>query len=125
MTNALFSFENRGAAQRALGRLIDAGLRREAVQLHMRELGPNEKLTAEMDEVATGGFVRNFLDMFEGIFEWGNSPHDASAYAQTIRRGGAVLSVDADAGAQRDTVDRVMQTAGCERHTDWAAEPAR
>lgn len=125
MANALFAFDTRSAAQRSVEQLVAEGLPRQSVQLHAHRAGPDGPITSEADEIATGGFITNFLEMFEGVFEWGNSPHDASAYAAVVRRGGGVISVDAATHAQRAAVDEVTQAGGCTQRTDWSDLPSR
>ena len=124
MSNALYAFEDRDAGQRAADRLIESGVRPQAVQLHMHT--PYEESTArKADEQITGGLVTNLLDLFQGIFEWGSSPHDAAAFEETVRRGGAVVSVDASDDDQCATVDQIMLAAGCDRRTPWSHAPTR
>jgi len=123
MVNALFAFDDRQAAERSVALLTDRGLPPSSVQLHARKLGPNETLIAETDELVTGGFVRNFLDLFQGVFDWGDSPHDASAYADTVHKGGAVVSVDARSPEDRVLTKEVMRETKPVRQTDWSDAP--
>jgi len=120
MSNALFAFEERSAGELAAQRLISQGLQPSAVQLRTHDVDTPGR---QLDEQATGGLVTNVLDLFQGIFDWGASPHDASAYAETVRRGGAVVSVDARTEDERDAADEVMLAAGCSQHTDWTDLP--
>lgn len=122
MANALFAFEDRAAGQYAARRLIDKGLPADAVQVHIHDAYAG-KAAADVDEVATGGFVGNLMNLFHGIFDWGSSPHEASAYAETVNRGGAVVSVDAASDSERAMVDGVMLDAPCSQRTDWDSGP--
>jgi hypothetical protein len=119
MENALFAFEDRDAGRRAAQRLIEKGMSREAVQVHARPATPTEEMSRSVDEQVTGGLVQNLRDLFQGVMEWGASPHDASAYEETVRRGGTVVAVDADTEAERTMAEEVMRAAGCAAHTDW------
>ncbi len=47
------------------------------------------------------------------------SMEDAIAYEETVRKGGAVLSVDAGSEEQQVAVDRALQDTGFQRRTDW------
>jgi len=123
MSNALFAFDDRRAAERTVALLTDRGLAPSSVQLHARKPGPNEALIAQADELVTGGFVRNFLDLFQGIFDWGDSPHDASAYADIVHQGGAVVSVDARTVEDRKLTHQVMRETQPIRQTDWSDMP--
>jgi hypothetical protein len=122
MANALFAFEDRAAGQSAARRLIDKGLPADTVKVHTHDAYAG-KVTADVDEVVTGGFLGNFMNLFHGIFDWGSSPHEASAYAETVNRGGAVVSVDAQSDSDRAAVDAVMLDAACTQRTDWDSGP--
>jgi hypothetical protein len=120
MANALFAFGDLEAAQRAADRAA-ARLPPEAVALHTKDIGRTDSLFDQADEaVISGGMLRSMYDLFQGIFEWGSSPHDASHFEETVRKGGAVVSVDATTAEQRRTIDEAMHSAGFERRTDWA-----
>jgi len=120
MANALFAFDTLDDAQRAAERAA-ARLPPEAVSVHTKDLGRSESLFDQADEtVISGGMLRNLYDLFQGIFEWGSSPHDASHFEETVRKGGAVVSVDATTAEQRRVIDDAMRSTGFERRTDWA-----
>jgi hypothetical protein len=126
MSNALFAFDDRDAGQRAADRLIEHGVQPGAVHVHVHtpyEESPGRKA----DEQVSGGLLTNLVDLFQGVFDWGPSPHDAAAFEETVRRGGVVVSVDTpdDDGEARDTIDELMLAAGCNQHTDWSSAPAR
>ena len=123
MSNALFAFDDAQAGQRAAARLVERGLPPAAVQLHAHEGGVHGTLKRQLDEQVTGGLVSNLLDLFQGIFEWGASPHDASAYEETVRRGGAVVSVETDTDDEREIVNATMLSSGCVQHTAWSSLP--
>lgn len=125
MHSALFAYQDRTIARRVHQRLLQCGLPTDAVKLHAHESGPGEAIQSEVDELATGGFLSNFMSLFEGVFEWGGSPHDASAYAQTVRRGGAVISVESHSEDQRARADEtVAADEPPAQRTGWAAAPA-
>ncbi|MBL0728415.1 hypothetical protein [Piscinibacter sp. HJYY11] len=124
MSNALFAFDDRDAGQRAADRLIVQGVPPSAVHVHVHE-PYEESFSRKADEQISGGLVSNVLDLFQGIFDFGSSPHDAAAFEETVRRGGVVVSVDADSDDERSTVDEIMLAAGCDQHTDWSQAPAR
>ncbi|MEO7336741.1 MAG: hypothetical protein ABIV63_09180 [Caldimonas sp.] len=94
MSNALFAFETPKAARDAVQALTAVGVPSGAVQLHAHEYGPHEKGLETADEIVTGGLLHNLVDLFQGVFEWGGSPHDAVPFEETVRRGGAVVSID-------------------------------
>lgn len=120
MANALFAFDDLASAQRAAERAA-ARLPPEAVAVHTKDLGRSESLLEQADEaLISGGMLRSVYDLFQGIFEWGESRHDASHYEETVRKGGAVVSVDANTDDQRRAIDDAMRSTGFERRTDWA-----
>jgi hypothetical protein len=102
---------------------VREGIPADDVHLHIGHTGPNDKLVVGADELISGGLVRNVLDLFQGVLEWGSSPHDASAFEETVRRGGAVVAIDAGDDAARRTAERVMETAGCSLHSGWTDLP--
>ena len=120
VANALFAFDDLDSAQRAAERAA-ARLPPEAVSVHTKDLGRSESLLDQADEtLVSGGLLRNLYDLFQGIFEWGTSPHDASHYEEVVRKGGAVLSVDVNSQEQQAEIDRVLQDVGFERRTNWS-----
>ncbi len=124
MSNALFAFEDRDAGQRAADRLLDTGVPPRAVHVHVHK-PYDESLGRQADEQITGGLLTNLADLFQGVFEFGSSPHDAATFEETVRRGGLVVSVDADDEDTCHSVDEIMLAAGCDRHTDWSRAPTR
>lgn len=94
--------------------------------MHLHRHEPyEESFGRKADEQITGGLVTNLLDLFQGLFDFGASPHDAAAFEDTVRRGGVVVSVDADGDDEQGVVDEVMLAAGCDQHTGWSHAPAR
>jgi hypothetical protein len=120
MPNALYAFEDPGAGRLAADHLIAAGLRADAVHLHVHEVPPAQTASHQIDEQVTGGLLTTLADLFQGIFDWGDSPHDAAPFEETYRRGGAVLSVDANTDEELRTTEMVMSSEPCDRHTGWS-----
>jgi len=119
MANALFAFDDLETARRAAERAA-ARLPPEAVAVHTKDLGRSDSLFDQADEtLVSGGMLRSMYDLFQGIFEWGDLRHDASHYEEVVRKGGAVLSVDAHGADQQDAVDRALRDSGFERRTGW------
>ena len=119
MANALFAFSDLESAQRAAERAA-ARLPPEAVAVHTKDQGRSESLLDQADEsLISGGMLRSVYDLFQGIFEWGESRHDTSHYEEMVRKGGAVVSVDASGAEQCRAVDDAMRSTGFERRTEW------
>jgi len=126
MANALFAFDDRSAGEQAAGRLRDElGLAPSAVALHVNESADEHPVARGVDEQVSGGLFTNVLDLFQGIFEWGDSPHDASTFEETVRRGGAVVSVIAVTPEEQAAVDSAMAQAPCVSRTNWSSAPQR
>lgn len=119
MPNALFSFDDLATAQRAADRLTQGGFTTETVRVHSQGAGPDHVVSHQIDEVVTGGFVGNFAAMFRGLFSWDGTAHGPESYAETISRGGAVVSVAARSEAEMAQADAVMASAAPQRRTDW------
>ncbi|HEY4066007.1 MAG TPA: hypothetical protein VGM74_03860 [Burkholderiaceae bacterium] len=125
MTNALFGFEDKASGERAAAVLREASPPTTAVDVHANESVTRHATARQVDEQVTGGLVTNLLELFQGVFEWGPSPHpDASAFEETLRRGGVVVSVTLQDEAERPRVDSLMQATGFDRRTEWR-EPGR
>jgi hypothetical protein len=123
MANALFAFENREAGESAARELLKQGLSADAVQVHFDVAKQPGHSGRDIDEQITGGLFGNLLDLFRGVMEWGSSPHDASSFEETVRRGGAVISVEAGTVDQQQAADKVAHAAACDRRTDWSSAP--
>ncbi|HSI47514.1 MAG TPA: hypothetical protein VLA61_04565 [Ideonella sp.] len=123
MVNALFAFPDAAAGRLAAQQLVERGLPASAVRLHLGQDPIDPPLPRQVDEQVTGGLISNVLDLFQGIFDWGASPHDAAPYEETVRRGGAVISVDASTAEQQADADRLLTEAGCLQRTDWRVAP--
>jgi hypothetical protein len=127
LSTALFAFEQPAPARRAAERLQSCGLAAGAVRLHLPAESPGDRAAAAVDEQATGGLLTNVAGLFGAVFEWGDLPIDSSAYAATVRRGGAVVSVEAGSLAERAEIDTVMGQAQPALRSEWfdfPGEPA-
>jgi len=124
LSTALFAFDRPEAAQRAAQRLREGGLPPESITLHMPHDSPGDRSAAAFDEQATGGLLTNVSRLFGEVFEWGSLPIDASAYAATVRHGGAALSVHAVSQAQRSSVDALMSDTQPRAASGWFSYPA-
>jgi hypothetical protein len=90
------------------------------VKAHHRASGVRGGVVEQTDEQITGGVLSNLYNLFQGVFDWGNSPHDASAYEAVVNRGGAVLEIRADT-QERDAIDSVVGIM-CDQRTEWRDE---
>jgi len=86
--------------------------------IHAKDRPADDTPLDDADEEISGGFFRNMVDLWHGAFEWGESPHYSSDFEETVRNGGAVVSVDADNPEEQRKADASMQGTGFERRTD-------
>ena len=114
MATALFSFSDRAAASQAAGRLLSEGLPQDAVKICAP---PLEQAAGDADELITGGFVHNLNALLEGVFEWGTPGQDQSAYNDVVRRGGAVVRVEARTPEEQARAEAAMREAA--RSSGW------
>ena len=118
MLNALYAFENPADARAAEDALAQAGMDAGAVRRHGRYSGQPGAAADQVDEQVTGGVISNLLNLFQGVFDWGGSPHDASSYEAVVNRGGVVLDVRAQDDVQRERIDAVLAPRTTQR-TGW------
>jgi hypothetical protein len=123
MSHALFTFDDRSDAQRAVDALLSKGFPADAIVIHMKEAttlaSATATATAETDEVITGGFLTSMYGLFEGLFARDGSSDHAKRYGLHLERGGAVVCVCAENEFRRVIADRVMDTAACQHRTLW------
>jgi len=118
MWNALFGFESAADAERAANALVESGFASDGIQTHRRASGPSGGAVNQIDEQVTGGVLTNLYNLFQGVFDWGSSPHDTAAFEATVNRGGIVLDIRADEPRERELVDQRVGAAASQR-TDW------
>lgn len=123
MINALFAFESREAGQQAAQELQQQGF--AAGDVHVYTQQAPHGVGRKVDEQVSGGLISNVLDLFQGIFDWGSSPHNAAPFEETVLRGGVVVGVNAHDADEQRVVEERMQAAGCSQHSGWQPLPAR
>ena len=74
-----------------------------------------------IDEQVTGGVLTNLFNLFQGVMDWGDSPHDAASFEATVTRGGVVVEVQAADEREREVAER--ETAGGNLRTPWQSTP--
>jgi len=107
----------------AVDHLLDAGPPSDSIALYRHVPGPHEQGLENADELVTGGLLYNLVNLFQGAMDWGASPHDAPPYAEAIRRGGAVVSINAAIDDERLATERAMALSSCAQRTDWKERP--
>jgi hypothetical protein len=118
MWSALFAFEQAADADNAASALVASGLPSDGIRIHRRASGPADGTANLVDEQVTGGILTNLYNLFQGVFDWGNSPHDSAAFETTVNRGGVVLDIQVQEIKDRDLVDQRIG-ARWSRRTEW------
>ena len=115
-------FDNSAEAQRAVSDLVAAGVVRAQIQLTS-----NERATAtaggasrDSEHEGLGDRISHF---FSRLFGNGDDPDEATYYSEAVRRGSAVVTVNADSEQQADKAADILDDAGAvdinERAQEW------
>ncbi len=99
-------YDSYSQAQNAMNEIVAAGISRSNVRLNPeQETGTTDMQTGQAHE-DRGSAIGNF---FRSLFGMGDEDrNDSDIYAEAVRRGSCVLTVDADTDEQRDTVMTIM-----------------
>ena len=111
MFHVVSSFADAQAARRAADALVQQGFDADAIRLHSGPQAPNAT-AVKLDEVATGGFVHNAFNLLDGLFNTDSFRDEAASYADTVRQGGTLLSVQAADEEQVRRAQSVLEQAG-------------
>ncbi|MFO1340999.1 MAG: hypothetical protein U1F53_22725 [Burkholderiaceae bacterium] len=122
MWNALFAFDDPTIADDVATQLRAGGFPAGGVCPHRRASGPPGGAPQRVDEQVTGGALAGLLDLFQGVFDWGESPHDAAPFEAVVNRGGVVLELRAVDARQRRQADLVAEPFA-QRRTVWRQAP--
>lgn len=123
-------FDRYEEARRAAALLQDSGFGPDSVHVTESTFGEEEQATSSQH--GSGGLMENIRSFFAEVFGSGDRD-EVSAYAEAVRRGGAVVKVDVDEDDQVDIARDTLQTAGAVdieervaewRQAGWSGEPA-
>ena len=125
MHTLIAAFDDRQDAQRALERLVESGFSRDMVHLQARDDMAGERVAASTEE--PDGFFERIGRFFADLFGTDEAAGDSGRYAETVRRGGTVLIVDAADEQQADRArDLLAAMDGSvdidERASQWGRE---
>ena len=99
MHTVIAAFDDRQDAQRALERLIESGFSRDMVHLQARDDAWSDSADRTTSTTSTADESHGFFDgirrFFADLFGADEAEGDSGRYAESIRRGGTVLIVDA------------------------------
>ena len=125
MHTVIAAFDQRQDAQRALERLIESGFSRDMVHLQARDDTLSERSGVSTDE--PDGFFERIGRFFADLFGTDDAAGDPGRYAETVRRGGTVLIVDATDEQQADRAREIVAAGDGavdidERASQWSRE---
>jgi hypothetical protein len=125
MVTVVSSFADRPGARRAADALVQQGFAPDSIRLHAQP-EPANSTAVKIDEVATGGFVHNFQNLLDGLFNTDSFRDEAAHYGDVVRQGGIVLAVEAaDAAQARAAITVLERTGGASpRSVDAKSTPA-
>jgi uncharacterized protein (TIGR02271 family) len=124
MHTVISVFDDRATAQRALDSLVDAGFQRE--DLHIEQGGTQDTLASDgtASDVRDRGSMSNFGHFFSSLFGQ-DEPRHSGTYSEAVRRGSAVLVLDAADEAQAERAASMLHDLGAvdvdERAKEWRA----
>lgn len=113
-------FDTYAQAEAARDSLVQTGFGRETIEL---QANPEPSVGSATDEVASSGVLANIERFLSSLFASGPRASDAARYAEAVRRGAVLVSVNAASEAHadlaRDTLTRLGATDIGERSPDW------
>ena len=111
-------FDSRSDADRAVERLVAAGMSRDSIRMVAGDSGSSTKTTASSSQSGGGGFWDSLADLFM-------PDEDRYTYAEGLRRGGYLVTVTAGT-AHYDRALDILDDDGTidigEREQSWRAE---
>jgi len=117
-------FENRADAERARDELVSSGFAAERVRVTSNE--PETAMTAERSNASAGhheheGLGERISHFFSSLF--GGHHDDINDYSEAVRRGGAVVIVNAQTDDEADRAADILDARGAvdvnERAREW------
>ncbi len=120
-------FDTYDAAERARDLLVAAGLTRESISLQARcePTYATDATTVAGTQREDGGLLASIERFFESLFSTQPPRHETAQYAEAIRRGAVMLSVDATSDAQCQLAKTTLERTGPidieERAATWSA----
>lgn len=104
-------FDDRGDADKAVGKLEQGGIPRSSIQM-VEGRDPNQKQTKGSSDAGSSkdeGFMASLKEMFMGSDDSNKNDHDS--YAEGLRRGGYLVSVKTPS-ADRQRVTEILDKDG-------------
>ena len=110
MHTVISAFADEAAAQRAVERLRDAGVR--DVHLHPRGQPASNATAVRVDEYLTGGGFNNLRGLLDQLFSTSEPADKAESYVDVVQREGIGLSVEVADAAEAQRVEALLEAEG-------------
>jgi len=127
MHTVICAFDDRQRAEQAVERLVQSGFGRE--HIHLEEgYGSQRERVADVDDAGEEhGFWHSVSRFFRELFGDENESGDSGRYAEALRRGNAVLFLDARDEEEADRAKTILEQSGGaidmdERAAQWQSE---
>ncbi len=106
-------FDNNREAQRAVLELVNSGIPREDIGITSQDYITGERTSSAATTVGDkdAGIGEKISNFFSSLFG-GDDAEDAGYYSDTVRRGGAVVTVDAEKDDIADRAAAIMDRYG-------------
>jgi hypothetical protein len=118
-------YDDAAPAQAAKNELLASGFARRDVQLNPDHAQPATRGPAVQKEkhASVGGSIENF---FQSLFSMGDKGTYSNVYAEAVRRGSHVLTVDVDSDERRLRAEDILRRHGAvdidERSAQWVRQ---
>ncbi len=109
------AFADRGAAERALERLRSSGLALRDVRLHATTSDTINADALTTDEVASGGFFSNAVELLDQLLGTPRGDDEAADYVELVRREATLVSVHVDSTEDAEQARALLQSEGALR----------
>ena len=120
MFTVVSSFADEAAARRAADTLAREGFAPDRVRVHSQP-APENAASVKVDELATGGFVHNAFNLLDSLFNTDSYRDQAASYADLVRQGGTLVSVEVDGAEQARQAQATLERSGGARSTSIEA----
>ncbi|MBV9891906.1 MAG: hypothetical protein JO090_13605 [Rhizobacter sp.] len=109
------AFQDRAAAERALERLRSSGLAIRDVRLHTTTSDVTNADALATDEVASGGFFSNAVELLDELLGTPRAKDEAADYVELVRREATLVSVHVESTEAAEQACALLQSEGAVR----------
>lgn len=109
------AFPDRAAAERALDRLRSSGLATRDVRLHATTPDAVNAAALETDELVSGGFFGNAVELLEQLLGTHRDDDEARSFDELVRREATLVSVRVDDAETAQQVCTLLEREGAQR----------